>query len=138
VEKPYLIDFSRLGASNIGFISVAENQKNLPFDVVRTFWTYFTPEDIIRGRHAHHKTEQILVAVAGRINVTVELANGSIDIFKLETPNVGLYLPPNVWHTMQYSHSAVQLVFASQLYDENDYIRNYDEFKRIWGGEDLC
>jgi dTDP-4-dehydrorhamnose 3,5-epimerase-like enzyme len=138
VKKPYLIDFSRLGASNIGFISVAENQKNLPFDVVRTFWTYFTPEDIIRGRHAHHKTEQILVAVAGRINVTVELANGSIDIFKLETPNVGLYLPPNVWHTMQYSHSAVQLVFASQLYDENDYIRNYDEFKRIWGGEDLC
>jgi dTDP-4-dehydrorhamnose 3,5-epimerase-like enzyme len=133
VEKPYLIDFSRLGASNIGFISVAENQKNLPFDVVRTFWTYFTPEDIIRGRHAHHKTEQILVAVAGRINVTVELANGSIDIFKLETPNVGLYLPPNVWHTMQYSHSAVQLVFASQLYDENDYIRNYDEFKKIWG-----
>jgi dTDP-4-dehydrorhamnose 3,5-epimerase-like enzyme len=137
VKKPYLIDFSRLGASNIGFISVAENQKNLPFDVVRTFWTYFTPEDIIRGRHAHHKTEQILVAVAGRINVTVELANGSIDIFKLETPNVGLYLPPNVWHTMQYSHSAVQLVFASQLYDENDYIRNYDEFKKIWGGKDL-
>jgi dTDP-4-dehydrorhamnose 3,5-epimerase-like enzyme len=133
VKKPYLIDFSRLGASNIGFISVAENQKNLPFDVVRTFWTYFTPEDIIRGRHAHHKTEQILVAVAGRINVTVELANGSIDIFKLETPNVGLYLPPSVWHTMQYSHSAVQLVFASQLYDENDYIRNYDDFKKIWG-----
>jgi dTDP-4-dehydrorhamnose 3,5-epimerase-like enzyme len=132
VKKPYLIDFLRLGASNIGFISVAENEKNLPFDVVRTFWTYFTPEDIIRGRHAHHKTEQILVAVAGRINVTVELANGSIDIFKLETPNVGLYLPPNVWHTMQYSHSAVQLVFASQLYDENDYIRNYDDFKKIW------
>lgn len=132
MKKPYLIDFSRLGASNIGFISVAENQKNLPFDVVRTFWTYFTPEDIIRGRHAHHKTEQILVAVAGRINVTIELANGSINIFKLETPNIGLYLPPNVWHTMQYSHSAVQLVFASQLYDENDYIRNYDEFKKIW------
>jgi dTDP-4-dehydrorhamnose 3,5-epimerase-like enzyme len=133
VQKPYLIDFSRLGASNIGFISVAENQKNLPFDVARIFWTYFTPEDIIRGRHAHHKTEQILVAVAGRINVTVELPDDSIDIFKLETPNIGLYLPPNVWHTMQYSHSAVQLVLASQLYDENDYIRNYDEFKEVWG-----
>jgi dTDP-4-dehydrorhamnose 3,5-epimerase-like enzyme len=133
VQKPYLIDFSRLGASNIGFISVAENQKNLPFDVARIFWTYFTPEDIIRGRHAHHKTEQILVAVAGRINVTVELPDDSIDIFRLETPNIGLYLPPNVWHTMQYSHSAVQLVLASQLYDENDYIRNYDEFKEVWG-----
>ena len=131
--NPYLIEFPKLGAPEIGYISVTEQLKQLPFEVQRTFWTYYTPESIVRGRHAHHKTEQVLVAAAGRITVTTELADGTIELFRLEDPNVGLYVPPQAWHTMQYSHSAVQLVFASAPYQESDYIRSYEEFKRTWG-----
>jgi len=133
-STPHLIEFPKLGAPDIGYISVGEvGQLPLPFKIERIFWTYYTPESIVRGRHAHHQTEQILVAVAGRITVTTELADGSIQTFRLEDPNVGLYVPPHAWHTMQYSHSAVQLVFASTSYNESDYIRNYQEFRRIWG-----
>jgi dTDP-4-dehydrorhamnose 3,5-epimerase-like enzyme len=131
-RKPYIIDFSKHGDSSIGYISVAEIEKHIPYDIERIFWTYYTPESIVRGRHAHHKTEQVLLAVAGRIVVTTELANGETNVFTLDKPNVGVYIPPHAWHTMQYSHNAVQLVLASTVYDEKDYIRSYDEFKKIY------
>lgn len=131
-RKPYLIELSRIGQPSIGYITVAEYQ-SLPFEVKRVFWTYFTPESIVRGRHAHYKTEQVLFAVSGRIIVTTELASGEISVFPLEKPNIGVYIPPNAWHTMQYSHTAVQLVLTSQPYDENDYIRDYEKFKQVWG-----
>ena len=130
---PYLIHFPKLGAPEIGYISVGESAEDpLPFVVQRVFWTYFTPESIVRGRHAHHLTEQVLIAVAGRIIVTTELADGTILSFRLEDPNVGLYVPPNAWHTMQYSHTAVQLIMASTRYDEADYIRDYEESRQRW------
>ena len=128
--KPYIIDFQCLGESAIGFISVVQNSQ-LPFEIKRVFWTYYTPESIVRGRHAHHNTEQILVAVCGRIILTTESASGEVNTFILEKPSIGVYIPPNVWHTMQYSHSSVQLVLASSIYDENDYVRYYDEFKLL-------
>lgn len=130
---PYLIDLAKLGAPDIGYISVAEAwPSTIPFEVKRVFWTYYTPESIVRGRHAHHRTEQVLVAVAGRITVTTEQADGVIQTVRLEDPRTGLYVPPHTWHTMQYSHSAVQLVLASQPYEAADYIRDYDEFRAVW------
>ena len=127
-----LIDFPRTGDSTIGYISISEFEKIMPFEVKRTFWTYYTPESVVRGRHAHFKTEQVLVAAAGKIVVTIDQA-GQLQTFVLETPNQGLYVPPSSWHTMQYSHNAVQLAFASTQYDEKDYIRDYQEFRRIYG-----
>lgn len=121
----------QLGEPDIGYISVSENATPpLPFAVQRTFWTYYTPDNILRGRHAHRATEQVIVAVAGRILVTVEQVDGKLEVFRLESPHVGLYLPPNVWHTMQYSPEAVQLALASQPFSEEDYIRDYQEFKK--------
>lgn len=131
-SKPYIIDFAKLGESGIGYISVAQNDK-LPFEVKRIFWTYYTPENIVRGRHAHHQTEQLLIAVTGRIIVNTESASGEILTFVLDRPNQAVYIPPNVWHTMQYSHTAIQVALASTLYDEKDYIRDYENFKKIWG-----
>ncbi len=129
-----IIDLPAIGESNIGYISVVESQKQVPFPIKRVYWTYFTPESIIRGRHAHRETEQVLVAVAGTIKVTIESAQSSdIQAFILDRPSIGLYVPPTVWHTMHYSHTAVQLVLASHEYDPKDYIRNYEEFKEFWG-----
>ena len=131
IRNPELINCLKLGAPEIGYISATE-QQFMPFEVKHIFWTYYTPESILRCRHAHYTTEQVLIAAAGRITVTTELADGTIQSFRLEDPHEGLYVPPHVWHTMQYSHSAVPLVLASMLYDEADYIRSYDEFKRVW------
>jgi dTDP-4-dehydrorhamnose 3,5-epimerase-like enzyme len=131
---PHLLTFSQIGTADIGYLSVSENaEPPLPFAVQRVFWTYFTPDNILRGRHAHRATEHVLLAVAGRIVVTLEHANGKLEVFRLETPHVGLYVPPNVWHTMQYSPGAVQVALASQPFVEEDYIREYAEFKRVWG-----
>jgi dTDP-4-dehydrorhamnose 3,5-epimerase-like enzyme len=129
---PHIITFDKLGDASMGYISVGQNDK-LPFEVKRVFWTYHTPESIVRGRHAHHSTQQILLAVTGRIVVNTETAAGDIQTFILDSPYQGVYIPPNVWHTMQYSHTAIQVVLASTLYDEQDYIRNHEMFKEIWG-----
>lgn len=132
MSKPYLIEFKKFGSSDIGYISVAENEQLIPFKLERIFWTYHTPEDVVRGRHAHYKTEQVLIAAAGRIVVTIENPKGEVETFVLEKPNIGLYVPPNCWHTMQYSHSSVQVVLASSKYEEKDYIRSYDDFKKYY------
>ncbi len=129
--KPQLINFNRIGEPALGYITVAENNQ-LPFTVQRMFWTYYTPESITRGRHAHHQTEQILIAVSGKIIVTTESAHGEKKQFTLESPQQGVYIPPNVWHIMEYSHNAVQLALASTLYQASDYIRDKEEFFTKW------
>jgi dTDP-4-dehydrorhamnose 3,5-epimerase-like enzyme len=131
-NQPHVVPLPKLGESAIGYITVGDS-KVVPFSIKRTFWTYYTPESIVRGRHAHHQTEQFMIAVCGKIIVTTETADKQIQTFVLSDPTQGLYIPPNVWHTMQYSHNAVQLVLASTDYDEKDYIRNYDDFISIWG-----
>ncbi len=130
-SKPYIIEFPQIGESSEGYLSVAESLNNVPFDIKRTFWTYYTPESVVRGRHAHHKTEMILIALSGRIIVNTEMPGHEIDAFVLDKPNKGLYLPPYCWHTMQYTHVSVQLVLASTHYEPSDYIRDYEEFRKI-------
>jgi oxalate decarboxylase/phosphoglucose isomerase-like protein (cupin superfamily) len=131
---PHLLTFSQIGDASIGYLSVAETAvPPLPFAVQRVFWTYGTPDNILRGRHAHRATEHVLLAVAGRIIVTLESATGELEVFRLESPHVGLYVPPSVWHTMQYSPGAVQLALASQPFEEENYIRDYPTFQEVWG-----
>ena len=131
MDKPYFIEFPKHGYPEIGYISVSENQNHIPFEVKRVFWTYYTPESIVRGRHAHYTTQQVLVAVTGRIIVTTESSDGELSTFVLERPNQGLFVPPMCWHTMQYSHTAVQMVLASSVFYESDYIREYETFKAL-------
>jgi mannose-6-phosphate isomerase-like protein (cupin superfamily) len=132
LKRPGLFAFPKVGSPDIGYISIAELTKLIPFEVKRVFWTYYTPESIVRGRHAHYVTEQILIAVTGRIIVTTEMPDGEISTFVLEKPEQGVYIPPNVWHTMQYSHTAIQLVLASTEFSEADYIREHRKFKEVW------
>lgn len=130
IQNPYIINFDKIGNNEIGYISVIENSKKLPFKVERVYWTYFTPEEVIRGRHSHIKTRQILIAVSGKIVIDTEMENGKLNTFILDKPNMGLYIPEKCWHTMQYSHSSVQVVLADSIYDEKDYIRNYELFTK--------
>ena len=129
--KPRIIEFSKIGSSDVGYISIIEQLEKENFKIQRVFLTYYTPEEVVRGRHAHYETEMILVALAGRIVVNTEMPDGNINVFVLDKPNEALFLPKMCWHTMQYSHNAVQLVLASSIYNEDDYIRDYVIFKKI-------
>lgn len=131
MDRPEIILFNSIGSGEIGYISVAESPSPLPFQLQRIFWTYYTPHHVIRGRHTHYKLEQVLIAVAGTINVSTESPAGEKAEYILDKPNEGLYLPPLYWHTMQFTHNAVMVSLASMKYNEDDYIRNYDEFLRL-------
>ncbi len=131
LSKPRIIDFPNNGCLETGYIAIGENLKAVPFEIKRIFWAYYTPDSVLRGRHAHHDTQMILIAAAGRIVVTTEILGHPPEVFILEKPNHGLYLPKLCWHTMQYSHNAVQIVIASTTYKETDYIRDYEQFKSI-------
>lgn len=126
--NPQLIDFPKIGSRDIGYVSIAEK---LPFDIKRVYWTYYTPEDVARGGHAHYELEQILIAVSGTITVHTQTVTGEDNRFILTNPNQGLYIPKMCWRNLKYSHNAVQICLASQEYTEKDYIRNYETFKGL-------
>ena len=121
--------FNKHGAPVIGYLT-APAPNEIPFRIRRVFWTYFTPERITRGRHAHKKTSIVLIAATGKITVATETREGVKKTFILDKPNVGLLIPPMVWHTQRYSHTAIQLAIASHPYDEKEYIRDYKTFKQ--------
>ncbi|MBL7921284.1 MAG: FdtA/QdtA family cupin domain-containing protein [Bacteroidia bacterium] len=130
-SKPYLINFPKIGDSALGYISLTEKE-NLPFVPKRIYWTYYTPEAVVRGNHSHYELEQILVAVAGKVIVNIILSTGEELDFVLESPSTGLFIPKKSWRTMKYSHNAVQMCIASLEYDEKDYIRDFEEFKKMY------
>lgn len=130
-SKVKIISFKKIGKPSEGYLSVGESFGEVPFDIKRVFWTYFTPDSITRGRHTHHSTEMILIALSGIIEVSTESINGEKEHFVLKNPNEGLYIPALTWHEMAYSHTAVQLVITNSLYDESDYIRSYEEFQQM-------
>jgi len=131
MNKPYIIQLDKIGAPDLGYITVAESTNNIPFEIKRVYWTYFTPNDVLRGGHAHKDLQQIIFAVSGIINFTTETVNGEIQKFILDSPNKGLFIPKKIWRDIQFSHNAVLLCLASELYEKNDYIRDYDEFKNL-------
>jgi len=115
-------------ADERGNLSMGEFGRNIPFMVSRYFLVYAVPAEEIRGDHAHFKCHQFLIAVKGSISV---IADDGVnrEKFVLDRADKGLYLPPMTWGIQyEYSKDAVLLVLASDYYDNEDYIRNYDEF----------
>lgn len=113
-----------------GELNVMEFDRILPFPVKRMFYTYNVGSTDVRGEHAHKVCEQFLIAVHGSLNVIVD--NGEVrEEYTLDSPSRGLHLPAGCWG-IEYKHSAdcVLLVLASQSYESDDYIRDYNEFLR--------
>ncbi|MBX9888357.1 MAG: FdtA/QdtA family cupin domain-containing protein [Flavobacteriaceae bacterium] len=127
-QKPQMIQFGKIGSTQLGYISVAEVQDNVPFEIKRVYWTYYTPQDVIRGGHAHRALEQIIVAVSGTIIFNTEDKEGNKEEFILDSPDKALYIPKLVWRDIKFSHSAVLLCLASEFFEEDDYFRDYNEF----------
>lgn len=116
-----------------GSLSVGEFSRSIPFDVKRYFIVYDVPTKETRGEHAHHKCHQFLIALKGTVHVVADDGVNRQE-FILSSPSKGIYLPPNVWGIQyRYSSDAIMMVFASDYYDADDYIRDYDVFLSIKG-----
>ncbi|WP_340026063.1 FdtA/QdtA family cupin domain-containing protein [Paenibacillus sp. FSL K6-1096] len=117
-----------------GLLSVIEENKIVPFEIKRVFYIYKTLPDIRRGYHAHYKTRQALICVAGNCKILLDNAVSKRTVL-LDSPDKMLILEPNDWHEMyDFSPNCVLLVLASHLYDAEDYIRDYEKFKEVYGG----
>lgn len=111
-----------------GNLTVAESLKNVPFNIKRVYWVYDVPGGGSRGGHAHKKLRQMIIALSGSFHVTLD--NGKErETVLLNHPYQGLVIETGTWRTLDdFSSGAVCMVLASELYDEADYIYDYDEF----------
>lgn len=128
---PQRIILDQIGDKGLGYISVVEAERLLPFQIKRVYWTYFTPHEVIRGNHAHKNLYQAIFAVSGEIEFKLIDRTGKEHNIKLSKPNVGLVIPPIVWREIKFSHSAVLLCLASEEFSEEDYIRDVDSFNQF-------
>lgn len=111
-----------------GDLSVGEFPKDIPFEAKRYFIVFNVPSKETRGEHAHHRCHQFLVCVKGSCSVVVDDGKHRAEVL-LDSPDKGIYLPPMTWGIQyNYSSDAVLLVFTSDLYDAEDYIRKYSDF----------
>lgn len=114
-----------------GRLSAGEVGSQLPFTPKRIFLVHDVPTAEVRGQHAHRTLEQLLICVVGTVSVVADDGVERIEV-ELNSPDRGLYIPPQVWAIQYgYSRDAVLLVLASDLYDPDEYIRDYDDFQRI-------
>ena len=116
---------------NRGMLIALEEFNDIPFRIKRVYYMYDTAEGVVRGKHAHKSLEQILICIHGTCKIRLD--NGyEKKIVHLEKPYEGLYVANNMWREMfDFSSDAVLMVLASEVYDEKDYIRDYDEFLKL-------
>ena len=112
-----------------GNLTVAEQMGNVPFEVKRVYWTYDVPGGESRGGHAHKQCVEFIIAVSGSFTVTLDDGKGHHEDHHLNHPWQVLLVSTGIWRTLEdFSSGAVCLVLASELFDEADYIYEYDEF----------
>jgi len=105
-----------------------EANGEIPFPVNRVYYIFGVPKDTRRGFHSHIDLHQALICVKGTVKILVKSPNEE-QIIELSDPAEGLYIGPMIWREMyDFSEDAVLLVLASEHYDENDYVRNYDRY----------
>ncbi|WP_348824134.1 sugar 3,4-ketoisomerase [Flavobacterium aestuarii] len=113
--------------NSLGNIAVIENDV-IPFDIKRVYYLYDIPSSSVRGGHSHKNLEQVLIAISGSFDVILKDGN-SIKTVTLNKPDKGLLIKKNTWREIEnFSSGAVCLVLASTVYNEDDYIRNFDDF----------
>ncbi len=126
-----IIELDKHHSDRKGNLSVVVNSSTLPFDVKRAFYLYDIPAGESRGAHAHKELHQFIIAASGSFSITLD--DGKTKrTFLLNRPNLGLYIYPGIWNSLSdFSSGAICLVLTSDIYKEEDYIRDYDEFIRF-------
>lgn len=111
-----------------GNLSFIEENKHIPFEIKRVYYLYDVPGDSFRAGHAHKNLHQLVIAISGSFDITLDDGVNKKTI-NLRRPYEGLYIPPMMWRDLDnFSSGSVCLVLASDYFDESDYYRNYNEF----------
>ena len=126
-----LLQFQENGDER-GRLVVVEGGLDIPFEIKRVFYIYGSDSEVVRGKHANRRSEFVLINVAGSSKVHVIDPSGNELVISLTRPHTGIYLPAMVWKDMyDFSPDSVLLVLASEHYDPDEYIRDFDEFQRV-------
>ena len=112
-----------------GNLSFLQNNDHIPFEVKRVYWIYDVPGGEVRGGHAYHSLHEVIISLSGSFDVV--LHDGKEEKkFTLNRSYFGLYVPKMIWRHMEnFSTNSLAFIAADQGYDENDYIRDFDQFK---------
>ncbi len=125
-----IIDIGKI-QNRAGNISVIESTEQLPFEIKRIFYLYDIPGGESRGAHAHKACHQFLVAASGAFEVLLDDSKTK-RLVQLNRPYVGLHIPPSIWASeINFSSGSICMVFASHVYNEQDYLRQYDDFLKF-------
>lgn len=123
-----MVELDRHHSDRKGNLTVVENGQTLPFDVKRVYYLYDVPGGENRGSHAHKELSQFIIAASGSFTVTLDDGKCKRSFF-LNRPYQGLYVKPGMWRDLEdFSSGAVCMVLASEVYQKEDYIRDYQEF----------
>lgn len=122
-----LIELKAFGDERGSLIALEKNH-NVPFDIKRVYYIYDTKRNVPRGSHAHRQLEQLLICVTG--SCKIKLDNGkSSEVVELNSPELALYIGKNIWREMfDFSQGCVLMVLASEYYNPEEYIRDYQDF----------
>ena len=114
-----------------GNITAVNSLIEIPFNVNRVYYLYDVPGGESRGGHAHKELQQVIIAASGSFDLIIDDGKNK-KIFSLNRPNIGVLMPKGLWRELSnFSSGSICLVLASDIYDENDYIRNYEDFKKL-------
>ena len=124
-----IINFPSIGDDR-GSLVAMETIDKVPFEIKRVYFIFETLKDVSRGFHAHKQLKQIAICVSGKCRMVIDDGRNREEVW-LDSPSKGLLLDNNLWREMhEFSEDCVLLVLASEHYNESDYIRSYDDFKR--------
>jgi oxalate decarboxylase/phosphoglucose isomerase-like protein (cupin superfamily) len=128
--KPKIIDLPKI-LDKRGNLSFFEHPNQLPFEIARTYWIYDVPGGEKRGSHAFKEQNEFIIALSGSFDVV--LHDGSTEIkFSLNRSYYGLYIPKMYWRKLEnFSTNALALIVSDKSYDEKDYMRDFEDFKRM-------
>ncbi|WP_010676903.1 sugar 3,4-ketoisomerase [Bacillus timonensis] len=125
--KNSLLNFKEINDDR-GSLASLEAFKNIPFEIKRVYYIYNTKANTSRGFHAHKDLKQVLICLNGSCDVVLDNRRRQIT-FHLNRPSQGLYVDKMIWHEMHnFTNDCILMVLASEHYDEQDYIRDYEEF----------
>lgn len=122
-----IIDFPKI-LDDRGNLSFFEGNNQIPFKIERTYWIYDVPGGEMRGGHAYHNLEEVIISLSGSFDVVLNDGQRK-QSFALNRSYYGLYVPNGIWrHLENFSTNSLCLIVASLPYDENDYVRSYETF----------
>lgn len=128
IRSPCLMDLPKI-LDHRGNLSFLQEQDQIPFEIQRVYWIYDVPGGEIRGSHAFRKNQEVIIALSGSFDVVLHDGENE-QVNTLKRSYQAIYVPEMLWRTLRdFSTNSVALIIASTRYDEDDYIRDFVEFK---------